>query len=88
MSEIIYLSDVYIHVPNPVGFIGHYTVNNVIDCKWQHYIIIIKIKIIVIVSSAKLKELYILACLVSHALLINLAVACQQCVNRKVNCSS
>ena len=30
--------DVCIHVPNPIGFIGHYTVNNVIDCKWQHYI--------------------------------------------------
>ena len=38
MNEIVYLSDMYIHVPNPIGFIGHYTVNNVIDCEWQPYI--------------------------------------------------
>ena len=38
MNEIVYLSDMYIHVPNPIGFIGHDTVNNVIDCEWQPYI--------------------------------------------------
>ena len=58
----------YVHVSNPIGFIGHYAVNNVIDCNDSIRPTYIKINIIVIVRSAT-ERVYILAYLVSFAFL-------------------